>query len=54
MREHTLLKASLSSSFIEVETAKEEAVSTLQELCQGHVPEHIIRRWGFFVQILEL
>ncbi|XP_031108305.1 DEAD-box ATP-dependent RNA helicase 58, chloroplastic isoform X1 [Ipomoea triloba] len=44
MREHTLLKASLSSSYIEVETAKKEGVLTLHELCQGHVPEHIIRR----------
>ncbi|XP_019155224.1 PREDICTED: DEAD-box ATP-dependent RNA helicase 58, chloroplastic isoform X3 [Ipomoea nil] len=44
MREHTLLKASLSSSYIEVETAKKEGVLTLQELCQGHVPEHIICR----------
>ncbi|CAH9061908.1 unnamed protein product [Cuscuta epithymum] len=40
----TLLRASLSSSNIEIETAKKRTVSTLQELCEGHVPEHIIHR----------
>ncbi|VFQ64900.1 unnamed protein product [Cuscuta campestris] len=44
--QHPLLKASLSpSSHIEsAETAKKRTVSTLQELCHGHVPDHIIRR----------
>ncbi|KAI5650561.1 hypothetical protein M9H77_36566 [Catharanthus roseus] len=39
------LKVSLSSSYVKTEAGnRENAISTLRQLCQGHVPEHMICR----------
>uniref|UniRef100_A0A5B7AZ80 RNA helicase n=2 Tax=Davidia involucrata TaxID=16924 RepID=A0A5B7AZ80_DAVIN len=41
---HRPSRASISSSCITSETDVAERPSTLRELCEGHVPEHVLRR----------
>ncbi|CAK9173654.1 unnamed protein product [Ilex paraguariensis] len=41
---HKLLRASISSSCLSHEADTTNRSSTLRELCEGHVPDHVLRR----------